>query len=82
MKRIAGIVFIAAGLLTALAGIIIKTNMASDIAIIGGADGPTSIFIAGRIGYPVYGTLIVGSILLITGLVLVLMKRKNRKDKS
>lgn len=82
MKRIAGIVFIAAGLLTALAGIIIKTNMASDIAIIGGADGPTLIFIAGRIGYPVYGTLIVGSILLITGLVLVLMKRKNRKDKS
>ena len=81
MKRIAGIVFIAAGLLTALAGII-KTNMASDIAIIGGADGPTSIFIAGRIGYPVYGTLIAGSILLITGLVLVLMKRKNRKDKS
>ena len=82
MKRIAGIVFIAAGLLTALAGKIIKTNMASDTAIIGGADGPTSIFIAGRIGYPVYGTLIAGSILLITGLVLVLMKRKNRKDKS
>lgn len=80
MNKIAGIVFIAVGLLTILPVPIIlfnlRTNKASDISIIGGADGPTSIFIAGRIGYSVYGAIIAGIVSLVIGLVLLFMKRK------
>lgn len=54
----------------------IKLKAASSVAIIGGADGPTSIFIAGKVGSPLYAAIVVGVILLIAGLLLLLKKRK------
>ena len=52
-----------------------QSSVPSNAAIIGGADGPTLIFMAGRIGYPVYGSIIGGVITLVAGLLLVLMKK-------
>lgn len=54
----------------------VKSNVASSVAIIGGADGPTSIFIAGKIGAPMYGAIIVGIAVFAIGLLLVLLKKK------
>lgn len=54
----------------------VKSNVASSIAIIGGADGPKSIFIAGKIGAPMYGAIIVGIAVFVIGLLLVLLKKK------
>ncbi len=80
MKKIVGIVFIMIGIVTFLIGMVlfirVRTNAPSSIAIIGGADVPTSIFLASRIAYPIYGSIIVGAIVFLIGLILVLIKRK------
>ncbi len=51
--------------------------VASSISIIGGADGPTSIFIAGKVGDSTM--LIVGIVAIAIGTVLVLWKRREKK---
>ncbi len=82
MKKIIGIVLIVVGLIAALIGgsllfgIISEAAankaMAQNISIIGGADGPTSVFLAGKIGFPIYGAIIGGVIAFVAGLILVL----------
>ena len=58
MKKIIGIILIVVGIISTSIGAVtlllfnVKSNVASSVAIIGGADGPTSIFIAGKIGAP------------------------------
>lgn len=54
------------------------TSDAASIAIIGGADGPTSIFLAGKIGPPVDGLLIALFAAVIVTVVYVVVKK--RKD--
>lgn len=80
MKKIMGIVLMIAGFMATLRGEIllfnIKSNAASGISIIGGADGPTSIFLAGKIGGPLYGTIIGGIVVLVIGLILIFTKKK------
>jgi len=80
MKKIIGIIFIVLGVITTSIGAItlfdVKSDMPSSIAIIGGADGPTSVFIAGKIGAPMYGAIIVGIVAFVIGLLLVLLKKK------
>lgn len=70
----------AVGILLAAVGFWIKSSLAS-VAIIGGADGPTGIFIAGRIDGA--ALLQAGAVLLagalIIGLLLVLILRRKRK---
>ena len=64
----------AAGLMLAAAGAWIKSRQMS-VAIIGGADGPTSIFVAGKINGAAFmeaGAMLVAGGLLI-GLLLVLI---------
>lgn len=79
MKKILGIVLIVVGFIMALTGAItfykITTNAAPNISIIGGADGPTAIFLAGEIGGPIFVAVIGGVIAFVVGLVLVLKKR-------
>ena len=38
------------GILMVIAGIIMKIRKTASIAVIGGADGPTSVFVAGKLG--------------------------------
>ena len=70
----------AVGILLAGVGVWLKSSLAS-VAIIGGADGPTSIFIAGRIN----GTALLkaGAVLLsgalVIGLLLILILGRKRK---
>ena len=52
---------------------------AASIAIIGGADGPTSIFLAGKVGPPVDGLLIALICALVVTVVYVVVK-KRKKD--
>lgn len=49
---------------------------ASSIAIIGGADGPTSVFIAGKVGVPMDGLLIAFIVAVIVTVVYVVVKKK------
>ena len=84
MKKTLGVFLIIAGFIISLVGAImlikVKSNTASNIAIIGGADESTSIFIAGKIGYPIYGTIIGGIIVFILGLILVLIKKNSNRN--
>lgn len=79
-KVIAGIGFIA-GLLLIIAGIYQNMSVkASAISIIGGADGPTSIFLAGKVGGTLFGTIgIIVGIAVMAVVFIVCMKSKNRK---
>lgn len=80
MKKIIGIILIVVGIISTSIGVVtlfnVKSNVASSVAIIGGADGPTSIFLAGKIGAPMYGAIIVGIAVFVIGLLLVLLKKK------
>lgn len=64
-----------AGIILSALGLYFKEKEAAAISIIGGADGPTSIFIAGKINdMPVYvGTAV---ILLITAAYLIFRKKR------
>lgn len=75
MKKAAGIVGIIGAFLL-LKGVIFKlTHKASAIAIIGGADGPTSVFIAGKCGSHAAVSLIVLGILLLLAAVWIFRKK-------
>ena len=84
IRKIAGILLSVIG--TMIAGIMIliiikawnSVNESSSISIIGGADGPTAIFLISRGGYWMIIAMIAGIAMLITGIVL-LLKKKNKK---
>lgn len=62
-------------LLVVIAGVLkMKKNTA--IAVIGGADGPTSIYLAGRLsGNVMTGAIVAGIILIVTAIMVMLKKR-------
>lgn len=75
MKKV-GIVVSVIGVIIAIAGIIQKNKISASISIIGGADGPTSIFLAGKVGSaPTITGIVIGIILLIVGVILVMRKK-------
>ena len=84
IRKIAGILLSVIG--TMIAGIMIliiikawnSVNESSSISIIGGADGPTAVFLISRGGYWMIIAMIAGIAMLITGIVL-LLKKKNKK---
>lgn len=78
MKKKIGIIIVAIiGILAVIYGIITKTKAAASISIIGGADGPTSIFLAGKVGDGFSLTfIVVGAVILVAALLLILRKRK------
>lgn len=78
MKKKTGIVItVAAGALLIAAGINQKTKKAVSVSIIGGADGPTSVFLAGKVGGDfAVGLMIAGVVLMAAGIVWWYSKRK------
>ena len=81
MKKIAGIVLLTIGAVLALTGIAALFNInnsesAAKISIIGGADGPTAVFLAGKIGMPLFAAIIIGAVLAVIGLIVLLKKKK------
>lgn len=71
MRKVIAMITAVVGIILAAAGIYLKTKKSHAIGIIGGADGPTSIFVAGRIGdgFPI-GALVIGLALIIVGIII------------
>lgn len=79
MKKV-GITASVIGVIIAIVGIILniiqKNKISASISIIGGVDGPTSIFLAGKVGsMPVITGIVIGIILLIIGVILAMRKK-------
>ncbi len=75
MKKL-GIGAIIIGIIISFIGITMKIKERAAIGIIGGADGPTSIFVAGRVGDDMgYLGMIFGVVLLIIGIYFILRKK-------
>ena len=76
MKKVLSIISIIAGSLVllgvaapAIMGVIFKSKVASSVAIIGDADGPTAIFLAGTLGAgSVIAEIVVGVLLIAAGI--------------
>ena len=75
MKKILGIGLSGIGIATVIVTAILKLKKHMSISIIGGADGPTSVFIAGKVGNTsaVVGV-IVGILLLVIGIFMIRRK--------
>lgn len=71
MKRKIGIGTIIFGLISFVIGIICEVYQGQAVTVIGGADGPTSVFMAGKIGSGWIDGVTVGILFLIIGLCLV-----------
>lgn len=79
MKKVYGIVLSVIGIVIALVGILLKVKESTAVSIIGGVDGPTSIYVAGKIGsVPVIISVILGIVLLVIGIWVIV---KNYKKK-
>lgn len=76
MKKAIGIGIGIVGVLLAVFGIIFKVKQNIAVSVIGGADGPTSIFVAGKVGGDVSAFAIVAGIVLIVVCGILLFKKK------
>lgn len=64
MKKIIGLLSGLIGIFLIAAGIVLKVKRNMEISIIGGADGPTSVFVAGQVGSEFFvGLIVVGVVL-------------------
>lgn len=84
MKKCAGIILSVIGIVIAAFSLMLKmkgqTSVAKSVSVIGGADGPTSIFIAGKIGNgSIVGAVVVGIVLLAAGIFLI-VKGKHKSN--
>ena len=76
MKK-AGIAAAIAGVLLIAAGAIVRQREAVSIGIIGGADGPTAVFVAGDgVGLAAAIGIALGALILIAGAVILRKRRK------
>ncbi len=50
MKKMAGIILAVIGIIVTASALILKIKGHMSVSVIGGADGPTSIFLAGKVG--------------------------------
>ena len=70
MKKALTIIIAVIGTLVAAIGIHWKSKDAVAISIIGGADGPTSVFLAGKVGDGIIlGAIVIGIILASIGII-------------
>ncbi len=77
MKKVIAFIVAVVGLLLAAVGIQWKMKESASIGIIGGADGPTSIFIAGKVSDGMaLGTLALGVLLIVVGILIYKGLRK------
>lgn len=81
MKRAVGLILGVLGVIIAAISVILRekesASISTAISIIGGADGPTSIFLAGKVGADFSTAGIIGGIvLIILGIVLTVCSVK------
>ena len=80
MKKAIGITSSVIGIIMAAISLVFKVNeqisVTKSVSVIGGADGPTSIFVAGKIGgTPAIIGIIVGIVLLAIGIFIFARKK-------
>ena len=80
MKKAIGITLSVIGIIMAAISLVFKVNeqisVTKSVSVIGGADGPTSIFVAGKIeGAPAITGIIVGIVLLAIGIFIFVRKK-------
>ena len=80
MKKAIGITLSVIGIIMAAINLVFKVNeqmsVTKSVSVIGGADGPTSIFVAGKIGgIPAITGIIVGIVLLAIGIFIFARKK-------
>ena len=76
MKRAVGGVIAIVGFVLSVFDIITKAKGVTSI-VIGGADGPTSVFIAGKVGNGFeLGTIFAGVILAVAGVFIIIKSKK------
>ncbi len=77
MKKTIAIILGVMGVVLAGFSVVLKWKKQMSVSIIGGADGPTSIFLAGKVGndFSVAG-IVVGILLLVIAGFLMLRKKK------
>lgn len=64
------------GIVTAAINLLLKVRGKMSVSIIGGADGPTSVFVAGKIGgIPTIIGIIGGIVLFVAGIFIILKKK-------
>lgn len=77
MKKIISAIAVLLGLILLQIGIRWKLRNAASIAIIGGADGPTAIFVAGKIGNGMeVGAIGLGVVLIVVGVLIYKVIKK------
>lgn len=79
MKKILGIVAGVVGIISVIVGVALKmNNNAIAIAIIGGVDGPTSVFVAGKLNSVLVSILLIaiGVVMLIVAIIFYFLKKK------
>ncbi|MCC2817274.1 sodium ion-translocating decarboxylase subunit beta [Lachnoclostridium pacaense] len=77
MKKKAALLLCVFGVIIVSANIVLKINDNISVSIIGGADGPTSIFLAGKVGedFTLLG-IIVGLILIVSATILFVQRKR------
>ena len=77
MSKILGMIGGVIGMLLVSWGIAMRTKENAAVSIIGGADGPTSIFVAAKLDESfIYLILAVGVVLIVAAVIMVLKKRR------
>ncbi len=78
MKKVTAIILIVVGVLAGIGFGMMKfaSKVAGSIGIIGGADGPTAIFVSGPEGVFPWALLLVAIVALIVGVCLLVRKKK------
>lgn len=64
------------GILLTIAGVVSKAKKAVAISIIGGADGPTSVFLAGKVGTGASVSLIIVGVILIAITIMLWLRKR------
>ena len=77
MKKILGIVAGVVGIISVIVGVALKMDN-NAIAIIGGVDGPTSVFVAGKLNSVLVSILLIaiGVVMLIVAIIFYFLKKK------
>lgn len=77
MKKILGIVAGVVGIISVIVGVALKMNN-NAIAIIGGVDGPTSLFVAGKLNSVLVSILLIaiGVVMLIVAIIFYLKRKR------
>lgn len=80
MKKYLPLIGLTAGIIAVVLGIYmkLKKTAAMSISIIGGADGPTSVFVAGKVGNGIPPALILGGAVIAVIAILAVLKNRQR----